>query len=66
LYNSLPRYGGQGTAVLITVHVEWPTGHEDVEFEMDDSATPEEIAEAAESAFFDVCNFGYSINGEQA
>lgn len=52
--------------MLITVHVEWPTGHEDVEFEMDDSATPEEIAEAAESAIFDVCNFGYSINGEQA
>ena len=51
--------------MIIAVHVEWPTGSETVEFEIDDDSTPEQIAEAAESAFFDVCNFGYSINGEQ-
>ena len=50
--------------MLITVHVEWPTGSEDVEFEMDDDATKEQIEEAADDAFFSSCNYGYSINGE--
>jgi len=50
--------------VRITVHIEWPTGGEDVEFEMDDDSTPEEIAQEAQQAFFDVCNYGYSVNGE--
>lgn len=48
----------------ITVHIEWPKGGEDVEFEMDDDSTPEEIAQEAQQAFFDVCNYGYSVNGE--
>lgn len=48
----------------ITVHVEWPAGSEDVEFDMDDDSIPEDIDAAAQQAFFDVCNYGYSINGE--
>lgn len=50
--------------MILTVHVEWPTGSEDVEFEIDDDLTTEQIAEVAEEAFFGVCNFGYSLNGE--
>ncbi len=50
--------------MLLTVHVEWPTGNQEVEFEMDDDSTPEQIEEAAQEAFFGVCNYGYSINGE--
>jgi len=31
---------------------------------MDDDATKEEIEAAADDAFFNSCNYGYSINGE--
>lgn len=48
----------------IEVHCEWPSGSETVEFEMPDDSTTEDVAQAAEEAFFSVCNFGYSINGE--
>lgn len=48
----------------IEVHVEWPCGSETVEFELDDDCTPEQITDAAEQAFFDVCNFGRSVDGE--
>jgi len=48
----------------IEVHCEWPSGSETVEFDIDDDCTPEQIAEAAEEAFFGVCNYGYSIDGE--
>ena len=51
--------------MILTVHIEYPTGTEDVEFEIDDDSTPEQIREAAEETFFGVCNFGWSINGEQ-
>ncbi|WP_164989448.1 hypothetical protein [Pseudomonas syringae] len=48
----------------ITVHVEWPGGSEDVEFEMPDDSTTEDIQKVAEETLFSLCNFGYSINGE--
>lgn len=50
--------------MILTVHAEWPSGSEDIEFEVDDDSTPAQILEAAQEAFFGVCNFGYSINGE--
>jgi len=50
--------------MLITVHIEWPGGHEDVEFDMAEDSSPEDIATTAEETFFSKCNFGYSINGE--
>ena len=50
--------------MIITVHVEWPTGNKDVEFEMDEGSTLEQIEEAAREAFLDVCNYGLSIDGE--
>lgn len=49
----------------IEVHCEWPTGSETVEFEMDDDSSPEDIEKAAEEAFFDICNYGWSIDGVQ-
>lgn len=50
--------------MILTVHIEWPTGSEDIDLELDDDLTPEQIAEIAEEAFFNSCNFGYSIDGE--
>ncbi|WP_162532001.1 MULTISPECIES: hypothetical protein [Pseudomonas syringae group] len=51
--------------MILTVHIEWPTGSEDIDLELDDDLTPEQIAEIAEETFFSSCNFGYSIDGEQ-
>lgn len=48
----------------ITVHIEWPTGSEDREFDMDDDSTEEDIFKACEEEFFNRCNFGFSVNGE--
>lgn len=50
--------------MILTVHVEWPTGSEDVDIELDGTETKEEIKELALQAFFDTCNYGYSIDGE--
>lgn len=47
----------------IEVNIEWPTGSETVEFDMDDDSSPGDIEEAAKEAFFDKCNFGYVIDG---
>lgn len=51
--------------MLIVVNVEWPSGSEEVEFEMDEGSTPEEIEDAARDAFFSTCNYGFSIDGVQ-
>lgn len=48
----------------IEVHCEWPNGSGTVEFEMPDDSTPKDVEEAAEQAFFDTCNYGWSVNGE--
>lgn len=48
----------------LTVHIEWDSGGEDVEVELDGSETPEEIEQIALETFHSVCNYGYSIDGE--
>lgn len=47
----------------IEVHVEWPNGSKTVEFEVDDDLSPESIEECAKQAFYDTCNFGYTVDG---
>lgn len=49
---------------LLTVHIEWPTGSEDVDIELSGDETPEQIDEIALEAFFGVCNYGFSLDGE--
>lgn len=50
--------------MILTVSIEWPGGHEDIDVELDDGLTPEEIDAVAQETFFDRCNYGYSLNGE--
>lgn len=48
----------------LTVHVEWPAGNEDIDIELDGTETPEEIERIAQDAFWNTCNYAYSIDGE--
>lgn len=48
----------------LTVCVEWPTGSEEIEVEIEDDLTGEEVRQIAEDVFFNTCNYGYSIDGE--
>lgn len=47
--------------MIITVCSEWPTGSEIEEIELPDNSTEEEIEEAAREAFFNNCNYGWSV-----
>lgn len=49
--------------MILTVDVEWPTGSESINIELEGTESPEEIAEIAQAAFFNVCNFGWSLDG---
>jgi inorganic pyrophosphatase len=48
----------------LTVHIEWPTGSEDVDVELAGDETSEQIDEIAQETFYGVCNYGFSIDGE--
>lgn len=46
----------------IELNIEYPRtgqGHETLEFEVEDTATEEEISEMAETEFYNRCNFGW-------
>lgn len=51
--------------MIIEVHVEWPNGHQVEEIELDDDATEEDQEQAAKDAFFNVCNYGWSVKDDQ-
>lgn len=51
--------------MIIEVHIEWPTGSEVEEIELDDSATEEEQEAAAKDAFYNSCNYGWSVKDDQ-
>lgn len=50
---------------ILTVHIEWPTGSESVDLELDGDETLEQIDEIAQETFFSKCNYGFAIDGEQ-
>ena len=47
--------------MIVKVHIEWPTGSETVEIEIEDGLTEEEIGQEASDAFFNRCNFGWEV-----
>lgn len=51
---------------LISVCIEWPTGSEREEFEVDDDATDDEINEVARDVFGNHCSYGWSEVDQQA
>ena len=50
--------------MIVTVHIEALGNHEDVDLELSDDATEDEIRESAETVFYNNCNYGFSVNGE--
>lgn len=51
--------------VLVTIETAWVGASEEVEIELDDDASEEEIAEAAHEEFLNYCSYGWSIIDNQ-
>lgn len=47
--------------ILVNIETSWVGASEEVEVELDDDATEEEIEAAAHEEFLNYCNYGWSI-----
>lgn len=52
--------GATSPKITIEVNIEWPTGGETVEFEVNEGSTDDQINTDAQDVFFNHCNYGWN------